>query len=100
MFVAGNFLKAVAFILDRVLQIYSWVVLIAVLLTWVNPDPYNPIVRFLRAATEPVFDLVRRYLPFTRVGTLDLSPIVVFFGISFVRMFLVGSLLDIAARLR
>jgi len=100
MFVLGNFLSAVALILDRLLQIYSFVVLVAVLISWVNPDPYNPIIRFLRSATEPVFAWVRRRLPFTMVGMMDLSPIVVFFGIWFTRLFLVNSLIDIAARIR
>ncbi|MBI3330670.1 MAG: YggT family protein [Candidatus Omnitrophica bacterium] len=100
MFIFGNFLSAVALILDRLLQIYSFVVLVAVLISWVNPDPYNPIIRFLRSATEPVFAWVRRRLPFTMVGMMDLSPIVVFFGIWFLRLFLINSLVDIAARIR
>ena len=100
MFILGNFLQAVALILDRLLQIYSFVVFIAVLISWVNPDPYNPIIRFLRASTEPVFAWVRRRLPFTMVGMMDLSPIVVFFSIWFMRLFLINSLVDIAARIR
>ena len=100
MFVLGNLLQAIAVILDRLLQIYNYVVLIAVLISWVSPDPFNPVVRFLRSATEPVFDWVRRHLPFTRVGMMDLSPILVFFAIWFGRMFLVSSLLDVAVRLR
>lgn len=100
MFVMGNLIEAVAVILDRLLQIYNFVVLISVLISWVNPDPYNPIVRFLRSATEPVFDWVRRHLPFTTVGMLDLSPIAVFFFIWFLRVFLVGTLVDVAVRLR
>ena len=100
MFILGNFLRAVALILDQLLQIYSFVVLVAVLLSWVHPDPSNPIVRFLRSATEPVFDWVRRRLPFTMVGMMDLSPIAVFLGIWFARLFLVNSIIDIASRLR
>ena len=100
MFIFGNFLRAVALILDQLLQIYSFVVLVAVLLSWVHPDPSNPIVRFLRSATEPVFDWVRRRLPFTMVGMMDLSPIAVFLGIWFARLFLVNSIIDIASRLR
>ncbi len=100
MFVAGNFLQAIAFILDRLLWLYSMVVLVAVLLSWVSPDPYNPIVRFLRSATEPVFQWVRQHVPFASVGMLDLSPIFVFMGIWFLRMFLVGTLIDFATRLR
>ena len=100
MFIFSNFLQAVAVILDRVLQIYNFVVLVAVLISWVSPDPFNPIIKFLRAATEPVFEWVRRRLPFAVIGMLDLSPMVVFFTIWFARMFLVNSLVDVAARLR
>ena len=100
MFVAGNFLQAIAFILDRLLWLYSMVVLVAVLLSWVNPDPYNPIVRFLRSATEPVFQWFRQRVPFATVGMMDLSPILVFMSIWFLRMFLVGTIMDFAIRLR
>ncbi len=100
MFVLGNFLQAVAIILDRVLWAYNLVVFIAVLITWVSPDPFNPVVRFLRSVTEPVFQWVRARLPFTTVGMLDLSPIIVLFFVWFARMFLVQSLLDLSFRLR
>ncbi|OGX40331.1 MAG: hypothetical protein A3C53_03115 [Omnitrophica WOR_2 bacterium RIFCSPHIGHO2_02_FULL_68_15] len=100
MFILGNLLQAVAVILDRVLQLYSFVVLVAVLISWVSPDPFNPIIRFLRSVTEPVFEWVRHRLPFAVIGTLDLSPMLVFFFIWFARMFLVNSLIDIAVRLR
>ena len=100
MFIFGNLLEAVAVILDRVLQLYSFVVLVAVLISWVSPDPFNPIIKFLRAATEPLFEWVRQRLPFAVIGMLDLSPMVVFFTIWFARMFLVSSLMDVAVRLR
>jgi YggT family protein len=100
MFILSNFLQAIARILDQLLMIYNWVVLIAVLLTWVNPDPYNPIVRVLRQATEPVFAWVRKHLPFAVLGMMDLSPIIVFLFIWFARMFLVASLYDISLRIR
>ena len=100
MFVLGNFIQAFAVILDKVLQLYNYVVLVAVLITWVRPDPFNPIVRFLRSATEPVFDWVRTRLPFTMVGMMDLSPMAVFFFVYFARLFLVTSLLDLSIRLR
>jgi YggT family protein len=79
--------------------LYWWIVLIAVLLSWVNPDPRNPIVRFLRSATEPVLWQVRRWMPFVVVGTLDLSPIVVLLAIEMVRLVIVKSLYDLAFRM-
>ena len=100
MFVLGNLIQAVAFIIDRVLQLYYYVILITVLISWVNADPFNPVVRILRGMTEPVFDWVRRRLPFTTVGMVDLSPLVVFFSVWFLRLFLVPSLYELGLRLR
>ena len=100
MFLVGNFLNALAIILDKVAQLYSVVVMIAVLVQWVNPDPSNPIVQFLRSITEPVFAWVRRKLPFAVVGMIDLSPMVVFFGLWMIQLFVVRSLVDLAIRLR
>ncbi len=97
MFIFGNFLMAIASILDIVLDIYMWIVIIAALITWVNPDPYNPIVRFLHAVTEPVLRPIRRVIGLG-VG-IDFSPMVVILGILFVKYFLVASLRDIAIRL-
>jgi YggT family protein len=75
-----------------VLTLYFWIVIISALLTWVNPDPYNPIVRILRNLTEPVFYRVRRWVPFTYMGGIDLSPIVVLLAIQFIKIFLVQTL--------
>ena len=100
MFVIGNLLQGVAMVLDKVLWLYSLVVMIAVLISWVSPDPFNPIVQFLRSVTEPVFDWVRRHLPFTVVGMIDLSPLIVFFLIQLCQMVLVRSLLELGVRLR
>ncbi len=99
MFVFGNFLQAVALILSYVLWAYMWIVIGSVIISWVGADPYNPIVRFLHQATEPVFYRVRRYLPMSGWG-LDFSPIIVLLAIYFTRVFLIRSLLDLAVRLR
>ncbi|MFP4167990.1 MAG: YggT family protein [Desulfonatronovibrionaceae bacterium] len=88
----ANFLQAIASVLNTVLTLYFWIVIISALLTWVNPDPYNPIVRILRNLTEPVFYRVRRWIPFTNMGGIDLSPIVVLLAIQFVKIFLVQTL--------
>ena len=90
---------AIAMVLNYLLTLYWWIVVIAVLLTWVNPDPYNPIVRFLRGVTEPVFYQVRRYLPFVVISGIDLSPIVVLLLIEVVRMVVVVPLADLGYRL-
>ncbi|HXG20750.1 MAG TPA: YggT family protein [Methylomirabilota bacterium] len=99
MFVIGNFLVAVASVLNMLLSAYMWIIIIRALISWVNPDPYNPIVRFLHAATDPLLYRVRRWLPLN-FGGVDFSPIVVIAGIIFLQSFLVQSLLDLSRTLR
>lgn len=94
MFVAGNVLAAVANILDYVLQLYMWVIIARALISWVNPDPWNPIVQFLDRATEPVLEPIRRWVGW-RMG-IDLSPIIVILIIWFLREALVKSLKELA----
>lgn len=95
MFVFANFLSAIAGVLDIVLDIYMYIVIIAALISWVNPDPYNPIVRFLYSVTEPVFSAVRRLIPIPTMG-IDFSPIIVLLIILFLRQFLIRTLQQIA----
>jgi YggT family protein len=95
MLILSNFFMAVAIVLDYALNIYLWIVIASAVLSWVNPDPYNPIVRFLRKATEPVFYQIRKHLPVT-FGGLDMSPIVVFLVIIFLQNFLVKTLIGLA----
>ncbi|MCX8042539.1 MAG: YggT family protein [Desulfobacterota bacterium] len=99
MFIIGNLLMALATVVHYVLNIYMWLVLARAVLSWVNPDPYNPIVRFLYATTEPVLYRIRRTLPLPMVG-LDLSPIVVFLVIIFLDNFLVPTMQQLAMRLQ
>jgi len=98
MFVFGNFIGALAGVLDIVLTIYLWIVIIAALISWVNPDPYNPIVRFLHGVTEPVFSFVRRIIPLPPMG-IDFSPIIVILAIIFLQQFLVRTLQQVAMRM-
>ena len=87
----NNLILFVISTLQEVLSLYSWIVLIAVLLTWIEPNPYNPIVRFLYSVTEPVFDLVREHIPVV-FGGIDLSPIIVFIAIRFVQQVVLTTL--------
>lgn len=98
MFIFANFLAAIAKILSIALSLYMWVIIIRALLSWVNPDPYNPIVRFLNSITEPVLYPIRRRLPIY-FGGIDFSPIIVILAIIFLKAFLVRSLFQLAARL-
>jgi len=99
MFIIANLLSALAVILHYVLTIYMWVIVARAIISWVNPDPYNPIVRFLYQTTEPVLYRVRRMLPMPMTG-LDFSPIVVFIIILFLENFLVRTIQEIAVRLQ
>ena len=96
MFVLGNFVDALAAVVNILLTIMYWLILIRALISWVNPDPFNPIVQFLMRTTEPVLEPIRRLLP---PMAIDISPIIVFFIIIFLQRFLVSSLYDLALRL-
>ena len=99
MFILGNFLSATAKILEIVLQLYMWIIIIRALLSWVNPDPYNPIVQFLNSITEPVLYRVRQLIPMSGMG-IDFSPIIVILAIIFLQAFLVNSIGMLAMQLQ
>lgn len=99
MFILSNLLSAIAVVLGIVLNLYMWIIIIRALLSWVNPDPYNPIVQFLYSITEPVLVRVRRLIPMTGVG-LDFAPIIVLLAIVFLQTFLVNSLKTLAQQLQ
>jgi YggT family protein len=94
MFVFGDLLITIARVVDMLLEAYKWVVIISALISWVNPDPYNPIVRFLHAVTEPVFRPIRRLIGY-RLGPIDISPIIVILAIIFIQSFLVRTLIKV-----
>ncbi|MGV8057774.1 MAG: YggT family protein [Smithellaceae bacterium] len=98
MFVFGNFIVALARILDIVLTLYMWVIIFRAVISWVNPDPYNKIVILLYRITEPVLRPVRRLVPLRNVG-IDLSPMIVMLVILFLQYFLVESIIGLARRL-
>ncbi len=99
MFVVANLLLGTAKVLDMLLWFYMWILIARVVVSWVNADPYNPIVRAIISATEPLLFRIRRSLPVFG-GGIDFSPLVVFAGIYFLQIFLVRSLVDLAVRLR
>ena len=106
MIVLANTLSAVALVLGGLLNLYFWIVIIAAVLTYatrrnryIAADPYNPIVRALRALTEPVFYRVRKWLPFTYTGGMDFSPVVVLLAIELFNRIVVASLAQYAMTL-
>ena len=98
MIIFSNFLIAIAKVLDIVLTIFMWIVIARAVLSWVSPDPYNPIVRFIHKVTEPVLYQIRRRIPVS-FGGIDFSPILVFLAIIFLQRFVVHSLYGLAQTL-
>jgi YggT family protein len=97
MFVLSNFIFALAKMVDILLTMMYWLILIRALVSWVSPDPYNPIVQFLVRTTEPILAPIRRFMPFMAI---DISPIIAFIAIVFLKSFLVMTLYDLGYRLR
>lgn len=97
--VVGHLILALANLVHLVLQAYFWIIVARAVLSWVNPDPFNPIVRFLYRVTEPVLRPIRHRLPTFSMG-IDLSPMVVILAIFFLDSFLISTLRDLALSLR
>ena len=98
MFIFANFLNAVAYIINTLLTIYMWIIIARAIISWVNPDPFNPIVSFLYQATEPLLFRIRRAIP--NMGGIDLSPMIVILVIIFLQRFVVSSLFELVSRLK
>jgi len=99
MFIAGNFITALAEVIGLILNFYMWVIIIRALISWVNPDPYNPVVQLLYKVTEPILNPIRRLIPAYSIG-IDLSPLIVILIIIFLRSFLVATLSQLAQRMQ
>ena len=98
MFILSNFLNSIATLIDFALSAYMWIVIGRAVISWVNPDPYNPIVRFLREVTDPVLNRIRRFIPLFG-GGIDFTPVILILLILFLRSFLVPTLHHMAATL-
>jgi YggT family protein len=99
MFVISNLLAAVAKVLDIALTIFMWIIIARAILSWVSPDPYNPIVRFIHNVTEPVLYQVRKRIPLS-FGGIDFSPIIILLAVIFLQQFVVQSIYQYAITLR
>ena len=91
--VGSTFITAVATILHQIISLYIWVVIIAALVSWVRPDPYNPIVQILGRLTDPVYRYIRRFIP-TVIAGIDMAPIILIIGLQFIDLFFVRLLLS------
>jgi len=99
MFVAANLIEALAVVLGYILEFYWWVLIIRALISWVNPDPWNPIVQLLQRVTDPILVPIQRIMGHYRMG-IDLSPMVAILIILFLRTFLIRSLFELAGQFR
>jgi YggT family protein len=95
MFMISNFIFALAKLVDFALSAYMWIIIGRAIVSWVNPDPYNPIVRFLHEVTEPVLSRIRRLVP-AFAGNIDFSPVILILAIIFLQSFLVPTLKQMA----
>ncbi|WP_394959711.1 YggT family protein [uncultured Helicobacter sp.] len=93
--VIATFIQAIATIISMLLNLYIWILIIATLLSWVRPDPYNPIVQVLYRLSEPVFAKVRKIIP-TNIGGLDIAPLIVIVALKFIDLTLVKILYSFA----
>ena len=98
MFVVANLVIGIGQTLHYILNIYLFIVVARAVISWVNPDPYNPVVRFLCMATEPVLRYVRRMMPI--VSGIDFSPIIVMVALFFIDQVLVQSIIDYGVRMK
>lgn len=95
MIIFATLIEAIATILHLLITAYIWVVIIAALISWVRPDPYNPIVQVLYRLTEPLYALVRRYIP-TVISGIDIAPIIIILALQFLDLFFVKLLFKLA----
>jgi len=98
MFMLGNFILAIAKLINFALSAYIWIVIGRAVISWVNADPYNPIVRFLVQVTDPILLRIRRYIP--AMGGIDLSPMILILAIDFLQSILVPTLMRIGMSLQ
>lgn len=98
MITLSNLIFTLAQVLHLVFMIYMWLIIARALVSWVNPDPLNPIVRFLYSVTEPVLGYLRRRVTLV-YGGMDLSPLLVILVIYFLDLFLVRTLTDLSLRI-
>ena len=98
MFVFGHFVTGIAYILDILLNIYFWIILIRAVLSWIQPNPYNPLVRTIYKLVDPVTYKISRIIP-TMVGMIDFAPFILMILIVFLQRFLIRSLFDLGTRM-
>ena len=97
--ITGHLLRALAHLIHLAAQAYIFIILIRAVLSWMGPMPPGPLINILRRLTDPVFRLVHRYIPFSIIGVIDISPVIVMLGLYFIDDLITGILLGYAGRL-
>ncbi|TXE86346.1 YggT family protein [Campylobacter volucris] len=90
--IGSSLIISIVQIFSLIIDIYVWVIIIAALISWVRPDPYNPIVQILYRLTQPAYNLVRRFIP-TMIGSIDLAPLIIVLTLKFIQIFLTNLIL-------
>lgn len=90
--IGSSLIISVVQIFSLIIDIYVWVIIITALISWVRPDPYNPIVQILYRLTQPAYNLVRRFIP-TMIGSIDLAPLIIILALKFIQIFLTNLIL-------
>ena len=80
-------------LLHTIINVYIWIIIISALLSFVRPDPSNPIVQTLYRLTEPAYTFIRRKIPFVVFSGIDLSPLVIILGLQFLDTFMMRAFL-------
>ncbi len=99
MFVFGNFISGIAYVLNMLLEAYMWVIIIRAVLSWIRPNPFNPLVRIIYGLVDPVTYRMSRMFP-TRIGMFDLAPFILILIVVFLQKFLVSSLFELGLRMK
>lgn len=94
--VLSTLIDAIAQILSMIINIYVWIVIISAFVSWFRVDPYNPIVQILYKLTEPVYAMLRRFVP-TTITNVDIAPIIVILVLKFIDLFLVRLLFQLSS---
>jgi len=100
MLMLANLIYALAYVLNMLITVLIFLIFFRALISWVNADPYNVIVQFLYKTTEPILQRVRRFLPANFRANIDISPIVTFLVLIFIRLFIVETLMDLSLRMK
>jgi YggT family protein len=97
-FAFGNLLTSIAYVLNILLEIYLWVIIIRAILSWIRPNPYNPLVRIIYGLVDPITYRISRLFP-TRIGMIDISPFILLIFIIFLQKFLIKTLFNMGLRM-